>query len=77
MKVNRAGRVLCLPETAVPELLGSSCGAGLGEGLDCLLGDVCGGRKAKQRGSPAQRKAVPPRCVYAPQVPQPKEELTL
>lgn len=64
MKVNRAGRALCLPETAVPELLGSSCGAGLGEGLDCLLGDVCGVRKTKQKGSPAQRKAVPPPGVF-------------
>lgn len=45
--------------------------------MDCLLGDVVGRRKAKQRNGPAERKAVLPWCVYAPQVAQPKKDLTL
>lgn len=73
----QVGRALCLPQTEVPGLFSSSCGARAGGGLDCLLGDVFGGRKAKQRNGPAERKAVLPWCVYAPQVPQPKEDLTL
>lgn len=58
-------------------LFSSSCGARAGGGLDCVLGDVFGGRGAKQRSGPAERKAALPWCVYAPQVPQPKEDLTL
>lgn len=33
--------------------------------------------KAKQKSRPAERKAVVPWCVYAPQVPQLKEDPTL
>ena len=47
-----------------PGLFGSSCGARAGGGLDCLLGDVFGGRKAKQRSGPAERKAVLPPAVF-------------
>lgn len=42
-----------------------------------MLGDVFGGREAKQRSGRAERKAVLPWCVYAPQVPQPEEGLTV
>lgn len=40
-----------------------------------MLGDVFGGRKAKQRNGPAERKGGLPKCVYSPQVPQPTEDL--
>lgn len=68
---------MCLPQTEVPELFSSSCGARAEGGLDCLLGDVFGGRKAKQSSSPAERKAALPWCALAPQVPQPKGDLNL
>lgn len=46
-------------------------------GLDCLLGDVFSRRQAKQKIGLTERKAVLSWCVYAPQVPEPKEDLIL
>lgn len=60
LKINRAGRALYHRETLAEELLLLFLWCWAAEGLDCLLEDVCGGRKAPQRASPAQRKAVPP-----------------